>query len=545
MGTYRLPLALLFVFSIASAQQPATDTFTVEGVVVNSQTGKPVPRALIQLNTEPRQSMLTGPEGEFSFDKVKPGSANIIVQKPGYFGPTAHMLGMPGIVQAEIGPDTPRFVIKLAPEAVIWGHVTGRDNEPMEGAQVEVLGSSFNNRLGQMFPQSSVPTDEDGNYRVANLPAGHYLIRVRAANAVRSILGAAKAKSEEGYAPLYYPGTPDVTAADKIDMVPGQHLEASFSLTPVPSFRIAGTVVASGEWKEIFPPAIMDSMGQLLFGVTRFDAGTNTFEFQAIPSGSYTLRVEGRDRQEHAVFSEHPLVVSQTITGLKVPLLPGVEIPVVVRTQFSKPQGSCSIGTTLPNGKPKETDCSNFPAVNVELINTSSTHLNFSTEFVEQTDSSSFGIHAVAPGTYTVRATTTFGGYVQSVRCGSQDLLREPLVVPATGSAGTIEVTIRDDGATLKVQVLSEKPLQQGLVVLLPADELAAEPRVIGAGKGPEFAYGPLAPGAYKVFAFDGVQAFDYQNPEFLAKYESSAASIRVAADDNASVAVNVIRTGE
>lgn len=546
MGTFRLLLVLSFAFTIASAQQSATDTFTVEGVVVNSQTGKPVPRALVQIQMEPVQSVLTGSEGEFSFTKVKAGGATITVQKPGYFGPRAHTQGIPGVVQAEIGPDHPRIVIKMAPEAVIWGHVTGRDDEPLEGAQVEVLGSSFNNRLRQMFPQGSVSTDEDGNYRIANLPAGRYLIRVHATSGARRILGAANAKSEEGYLPLYYPGSPDLASAEKIDLMPGQRLEASFSLTPVPAFRIAGAVVASGEWKQVYPPSIVDSMGQVLFTVSRFNAGSSTFEFQAIPAGSYFLRVGGQDQQDHAVFTEHPLVVSQTVTGLKVVLHPGVDIPVVVRTQFGKPRDPCSMSYSLPNGEAKQTDCSNFPAASVELISTSSTYLDFNTNADSPTDSSAFfGVHAVTPGTYTVRATATFGGYVQSVRCGSQDLLREPLVVPLTGSAGTIEVTVRDDAATLKVQVLSEKPLQQGLVVLVPDDELAAEPRVIGGGKVSEFVYSPLAPGAYKVFAFDAAEGVDYDNPEFLAKYESSAAGIRVAANDNASVAVNVIHTGE
>jgi hypothetical protein len=52
-----------------------------------------------------------------------------------------------------------------------------------------------------------------------------------------------------------------------------------------------------------------------------------------------------------------------------------------------------------------------------------------------------------------------------------------------------------------------------------------------------------LPPGAYWVLAFD--YGIDYQNPEVLAPYLDKAASVRVAANQNASVTVELIHTGE
>src|SRR6516162_7556205 len=62
-------------------------TYKLEGTVVNAETGRPIPRALVQLYYTVQKAVLAGPQGEFSFDKLPKGTAMIRVQKPGYFDP--------------------------------------------------------------------------------------------------------------------------------------------------------------------------------------------------------------------------------------------------------------------------------------------------------------------------------------------------------------------------------------------------------------------------------------------------------------------------
>ncbi|HSM84806.1 MAG TPA: hypothetical protein VLT16_01585, partial [Candidatus Limnocylindrales bacterium] len=55
----------------------------------------------------------------------------------------------------------------------------------------------------------------------------------------------------------------------------------------------------------------------------------------------------------------------------------------------------------------------------------------------------------------------------------------------------------------------------------------------------------PLAPGEYKVFAFDSIDGLDYTNPEAIAPYASSAAHVTVSANGNTSVTVDLVHTGD
>jgi hypothetical protein len=180
----------------------------------------------------------------------------------------------------------------------------------------------------------------------------------------------------------------------------------------------------------------------------------------------------------------------------------------------------------------------------VELMSLDSVRLRFSTEWHPVNDASDYAVKGVAPGKYIVRAYPGLSGYVQSVRSGNLDLLREVLTVPEDGTVAPIEVVLRDDPGTLKVIVHADKPGQPTTILVLPEGALSIVPNVLG-NTGTEVYFPPMAPGNYKVFAFDSLAGLDYGNPEALAKYASKAAAVTITANGNASVIVNVIHNGE
>jgi hypothetical protein len=186
-----------------------------------------------------------------------------------------------------------------------------------------------------------------------------------------------------------------------------------------------------------------------------------------------------------------------------------------------------------------------LPAARVDLVSSDSLGLRFSSGFGTSRDRGPFALHNVAPGRYVVSATAMLGGYVQSVRSGQVDLLRDELVVPDEGSVPPIEVVLRDDPGTLNVHLQTQTPDQSGTVLLI-SDGLLRDPIVVGrSSANMELRTGPLAPGIYKVFAFDSLDTLDYRNPEALAKYTSRAASVTVSPNGNSSVNVELIHAGE
>jgi carboxypeptidase family protein len=543
MGTtYRALLVCLLLLAVSSAQEPQTKEFKIEGVVVNSVTGKPLPRVLVQVN---ERSLLTGPEGEFSFDAMPAGRIQFRLTKPGYFTPgTGFNHWSPTSNNFDVGPDTGKILLKLAPEAVIFGRVTGQDEEPLEGASVQVLAYVANE--GRQYLSSVTGeerADEDGNFRIAGLSAGRYYLAVKAGNVTRRVLGAQTPKSPEAYpAIVYYPGTRDQAAMGALDLAPGQKMEAAFSLALLPAYRVAGRVVAAGEWKQINSPMIVGALDQPLFSADEFDAQSGAFVFRAIPAGTYTLRVSGMDQENRYGFSNHKVIVARSMADLKFALQPGINIPVTVRSEFNKPlqRGACLMSG--PGGQ--QSDCSDHPAASVELVSVDSVRSRFSTTYPPMKDASDFGVHGVVPGTYVVRARPAFGGYVQSVRSGALDLLRQELTVPEEGSVAPIEVVLRDDPGMLQVTLPALRPGQVVMVLVFPSGALLATPNQTAVSTS-NVSFGTMAPGTYSVFAFDPVDGLDYYNPEVLAKYASKAATVTITANGNASVVVDVIHVGE
>jgi Carboxypeptidase regulatory-like domain len=539
MGTcFPFLLAILCSLTLVSAQQPQ-DRFNIAGIVVNSATGKPIARALVQLYGH---AMLTSPDGEFSFAAVPAGAAQITLVKPGYFVP-----GGPG-TSIEIGRDTGKIVLKLAPEATIFGRVTGKDEEPLEGARVEALTYVFREggrRLINAPIGGDRPTDEDGNFKLSGLPAGRYYIAVRAGNVDRRTLGARTLETPVAYpGVVFYPGTKDLAAATAVDLVPGQRMELQLSLTPEPAYKISGTVTTTGYLQAANSVYIVGPMDQPLFSADQFDPRTGKFEFRAVPAGKYTLRVGGSDPQNNAsAFSDQTLTVSRPLADLKLLLRPGADIPVVIHKEFdpSRSLGRCE--SFLPNGERHESDCSEFPAALVELIGLEFEVRHYNTAFNALADPSTLGLHGVSPGKYLVRARANFGGYVQSLRSGSVDLLEQTLTVPENGQVAPIEVVVRDDAAQLKVGLRADPP-RRAFVLVIPESAPRAAPQMTSTSSN-WIGFETLAPGTYQVFAFDAQGALDYQDPDFLSKYGGKAARVTVAAGGKATVTVDVIQLEE
>ncbi len=543
--------ALAIQSSTAEAQPAHAQTYKVEGTVVNAITGRPIPRALVKWNGPTGQmAVLSGPGGEFAFTGVSAGRTQFMVQKPGYFQGRGGNFNPRSIV-LNVGPDSTSLVIRLTPEAVIYGHVVDKDGGPVEGAtvRIEKVDAAGSSRF-RGAPLRDGRTDEDGNYRIPDLPPGQYVVALQAGNVNRRILGAQSANAREAYpAVVYYPSADEEAGAEPVNLIAEQHLEINFSITPRPAYKISGTVSAAQDLKQVAPPFFVDQRGQVLFRADEFDQQTGAFTFRTVPAGAYMLRLSATDEAGNPAILHRRMNVHKDVIGLRLSLSGGFGVPVRVHKEYTGRNtylGSCSYGSA--DGKVHTSDCSDFPLLQLSLYPIDSFNVQVQSNW-RPPAGDTFLLRGLQAGRYKVHAT---GGsfasatYVSSLRCGSVDLLRDELLVPENGQLPAIEAVVRDDMATVHLLVNADKNTYATVAIFsdqeLPQEMGQVRTMSLSADS---MLYLPMPPGDYKIFAFADSADIDTNDPEELSLYMKKAAAVTLSPGKISNVVVDLIRTGE
>ncbi len=513
---------------------------TLQGSVVDSVSGQPIPHALVRLTANSHRATLTGSEGKFQFEGLPAGSVTLQAGKPGYldndaFGPWS---GTRSLFQ--FGPGAAPAILKLTPENVISGQVSDENGEPLEGFTVSVLIRAPDNK--RLFPDQRhfAVTDDEGKFRIPGMPPGSYFLRV--AHMEAPILNSTgKSAAPMGYAPVFYPGANDISSAVPLKLRPGRPAQANFSLKREPYVQLSGTVSGIGPQDEVSSLLLLDSSGTSLNSEISFDAPTSSFRTEWIPPGAYTLIV-----QAAGVRATHPAVASSVSfanlriyatssrSDLHLTLQPRIDVPVIMRgLSLANSENLQSLPLALAL-IPKESDLVGFRDA-VSAVSAQDAWSSGDTPFL---------FAGVVPGTYQFIAESPSGVsfYAESATWGATDLQRDDLVL-SSGSVPPIEVVVRDDGATLNGTVSSGDLPHPSAIVLLA--EKRKRTRLVPVNANGRFEVSGLAPGVYRVFAVDASAPFDYEDPAFLAKISSKIQEVTLAPKQSASINLELVTGGE
>ena len=112
------------------------------------------------------------------------------------------------------------------------------------------------------------------------------------------------------------------------------------------------------------------------------------------------------------------------------------------------------------------------------------------------------------------------------------------------GAGEPIEITLRDDFASVRGTVTSEGQPGVASVLLMPelAEEQAITIPVDAAG---HFQMDSVPPGQYTAFAFDRTANLEYRNPEAMRPYANDAQVVRLSPGGEASVNLPLQRRQE
>jgi len=493
----------------------------VEGRVINSLNGEALPKATVILRThdaEHGQSYAddTDSNGHFSIDDVEPGEYAAVAQRPGFTFQSAGATGAPPPdIKMEKGQQIKNLIIRLTPLAVIAGRVLDADGDPVRGATVNALSYVYSAGKKQMRNVEQVQSGDKGDFRLFGLRAGTFFLKVTRFQKGPGAGGPPHAVS------TYYPGTVDESHAAPVELRPGAQLQGF-------DIRLQS---AGGLYSVRFNFAEETPAG----GLSAFLLGEHGDQhrwaslsgtglvFAGVSPGSYNVvvTVSNADKQSYAI--QHVEVVNADVDGGTLTLLPPIEVTGSVRVEGGGFRDLEKLRINLRTPHP----FGPFGGVSAEV----------------KADGS-FLLKNAIPVVYELALNFVPGVYLKALRIGDKQLTdrhidlaskSEPLTVVLGADVGDVEGS---------VQNAKGEPVLRARVNVIAYGDHAGRIDLSRLGftdsKG-EFKIKNVAPGDYKVFAWEDVPIGAPQNPEFRKPFEKQAASIRMQPNGHEKVSLTAI----
>src|SRR5215471_6717220 len=537
------------IFALASGQENPPDRAVIEGNVINSQTGRGIPRADVVLRNLNRlgwaKSARADGAGHFNFKDLDPGTYQLSANRQNFFFDVRHRTLQPGLGIAA-GEHRKGIVLRLQPAAVVTGQVVDDNSDPMQHVQVKLLIRTHRGGRTVLDSAGLGLTDDRGIYRIYDVRPGNYYVlaeitpelqakglQVIATTGIVGVLevagtGEAPAEREIAFSPLFFPGTRNFLEAHTLPVGPGDEIHAGFIFMTMPSVSIKGRVTngitgavaqnptVSASWSEYVEENAPD---------VRVSSKDGTFEVRGLAPGLYTLRAsfswDGMNYRTQQTVDVGPS---------------GAENVLLVGLPDSDVSGSVRVDNPPVADPPVRRVAVEFQSKDTAERSSASTGpstLQFQVK-----------LH---PGEhYTVAARGLPADYyLKTVRVSGHDVERNDVMVSDLRSQ--MELVLSPDGGRIEGLVVDEKgqPIN-GAVVLVPEEtrrgfaDLFRKTRANNKGA---FTLRGVPPGSYKLLAFDDVDLQDLiDHPELLEQYPGRSESLTVSEKGDYSVPLQIIR---
>jgi len=516
---------------------PNAPTFALQGTVVNSVTGEPVHAALVQIHFPRQNSMLTAADGKFRFEGIPQSQVNLTVRKPGFFSEQELRQGAPYVDSPiQVGPEMPPVILKLVPEGVIYGRVTGSDGEPINNLPVRLLYGAImeGERNWQPRGEGAGQTNDEGDFRLFGLMPGIYHLQAGPRASPMPPPGRAT-DPPQGYGAAYYGGS-DTASAAPIEIAPGKQIRADLSVKSELFHQISGLVVGAPKEMpvniQLFTPD-----GQTVPVGIRIRTNPQNGAFMGyVPSGSYVLKATVQGKNGPLGVGSQPLTVTGDLAGIRLDVGPTAIIPIATELRTTH--------DVQPNiqSDPRQNE---RQLVNVQLTPQGTVLRYIRGSTIEgPPENRSLAIRNVEPGAYKVRIRPLGPWYVESARRGPANLLTDDLTIDAGDLGAPIEIVLRDDFAALTGTILSKGHPTPGIVIFAP-DSKGQTPILLPVRTEGKFEQRDLQPGEYRVFAFDRIDGLEYANPEAMRSFSAAAQLVRLAPNGQAMVNLELQTRGE
>lgn len=519
-----LPASLLAVLLIA--QDKPADKCTLSGTVTDSVTGAPLNKVQILMESlgnarNPLAVANSDGKGNFSMVELDPGKYRVKAVRNGYLDTYygARRGDSQGItVTLEAGQEIKDLQVKLLPYAVIGGTIRDPEGEPVAGARVLVQRLIYRDGQRVLEGADEIATDDLGQYRAVNLTPGKYYVEAQP-RGVFEFGDAPVDHSSKASQPVeilltaLYPGVGDRAAAKAVEVTAGARVSGiDVALPRGRLYSVSGHLPA-----EATANIQIDRPGSSFGDRAAWASGVKgDFEIRGLPPGSYLLHAGAQSPADHSS-AEIPLTVDNAdVTGLKVTLEPNPELTGQITILGERP-------ISLGGG-----------------------YIKFGAYSVDIHDDNSFA-SSMTPGHYVVAVAgdqLEKDLVIKSIQMGQTDLLRDQLTL-APGASARLEIVLAPDGGQIEGTAFdrNDNPAPGATVVAIPEAGLRMRPdRFYQAATDQHGHYDlkNVAPGDYKIFAWENIEPGAWFDPDFLRDIESHGEPVKLSAKGHETVKVHL-----
>lgn len=502
-------------------------------------------------------SVKTDSQGRFAFSSLTPGRYVLRVQQPGY----AAVRG------AAVSLLESQTVTDLALPVGRYGAITGTVRDDGGDPVVGVTVRGFTRRLvgfrPALFPSGSAVTDDRGQFRMAYLSPGDYVVCACTRDSLpidKSMLtrvgqdgvaASSVARTLDGsvliFPPTFHPGS--TRAADAVSIAVGyadDRRGIDITVQPAAAHRVLGRLVGGEPNASTTHTLTLIAAGDdpAAIGISELPAARMTpeggFEFAAVPPGRYTLEAYPSDGKKGLWASVPVTVGDNDAKDVMVPLGPGA----TVRGRFEFSGAAAKpVGASLEQARVTLVPIVLTPAI---LIGIGASGAVGHSGWLSR--DGSFTIEGVPPARYLVTAGGLGSAWqnVESITTTDGRSLQPFLDVAAAGPEALV-VTMSDEAmATLEVSLaLGKYELPSELrVAIFPVDRTFWSETYLALGR---FTFNSaningivrfpaVPPGDY--YVVEPPRAEGLMSPERMAELAKQAAIVRLRPGEKSTLAL-------
>jgi hypothetical protein len=542
----------VLVIGYAQAQQTkakidALPVFPVSGRVVNANDGSPVAGAKVTVSwiqshctpfhgvpgepvpdcalpaqyTPEFAPVITDGAGRFLFPAVPQGRIAISAEAKAFFTEWG-IRRRPDDPLGNFSLNAPAYDIelRLLPASSLHGIVENETGHPLANWEVALSSSRV---YGQGFTMTSynrsVQTGPDGTFVFDGIFPGDYFLNTETRPAPPASDGERRIYASASW-PVSEPGLPSPRT---VHVEPATSAFAALRVTPQRLHHVSGQFRPSPQTKmeasSTNVMAIPDYGGRVRVQDAPRENGTIDL---AVPDGRYKILVRTPDNFAQDIVE----IAASDVGGVAVNLGPKVKVP--VRINVSHPSRQSIPGFSLIQQ-------ATFGFQLMLAGDPANEGFGLGTGIVATAPppdaSGSASFNPQIPGKYSLVTVASPPWYVASITSDGHDLSVEPYTITDEEHATTIDVELRADGGSVSGIVHQGGALAPAFVYALPTFPSTSELRTATAQADGIYRLEALAPGSYRILAFDHEVAIPFR--EDISSWLSSGSPITIVSGSN------------